>query len=250
MKCDELKSYTCGGWCCDKEAYPKKDVDEAIAELKARIHEIESMPHTDNSAVIGLLSDELEKLRPMEAALEIAESDNKKYIERIKELEAENEKLSNALDKERSETIKYMDELCNAKNEIERLTIDKRNAELRADAADATVEKLKANKQNLEDLVAYFQNKASNFQLMSDIRRVRIKEKSRALWLARAARAKTEYQHWILIWRCANTNQYFFINKTRYKHTSKVDRMRYPWEWRDIWSEVEKRCLKKAKEYK
>lgn len=35
MKCDEMKSYTCGGWYCDKEAYPKKDVDEAIAELKA-----------------------------------------------------------------------------------------------------------------------------------------------------------------------------------------------------------------------
>lgn len=93
MKCDELKSYTCGGWCCDKEAYPKKDVDEAIAELKARIHELEITTRTDNSAVIGLLSDELEKLRPMEAALEIAEADNKKYIERIKELEAENKRL-------------------------------------------------------------------------------------------------------------------------------------------------------------
>ena len=44
----------------------------------------------------------------------------------IADLKAENKRLSNALDKERSETIKYMDELCNAKNEIERLTIDKR----------------------------------------------------------------------------------------------------------------------------
>lgn len=41
----------------------------------------------------------------------------------ITELKAENERLSNALYKERSETIKYMDELCNAKNEIERLTL-------------------------------------------------------------------------------------------------------------------------------
>ena len=37
MKCDEMKSYTCGGWYCDKEAYPKKDVDEAIAELKEQL---------------------------------------------------------------------------------------------------------------------------------------------------------------------------------------------------------------------
>jgi ABC-type phosphate transport system auxiliary subunit len=49
-----------------------------------------------------------------------------------------------------------MDGLSNAKNEIERLTIDKRNAELRENVADATVEKLKAEtaelKQKLEDV--------------------------------------------------------------------------------------------------
>ena len=66
------------------------------------------------------------------------------------------------MDKERSETIKYMDVLCNAKNEIERLTIDKRNDKLRADVADGTVEKLKAENVKLK----------------------------RALWLARANLAK------------------------------------------------------------
>ncbi len=68
----------------------------------------------------------------------------------IAELKAENERLNNALDKERSETIKYMDELCNAKNEIERLTIDKRNAELRADVADATIAKLNAKLESVQ----------------------------------------------------------------------------------------------------
>lgn len=34
MKCDKLKSYICGGWSCEKEAYQKSEVDEAIAELK------------------------------------------------------------------------------------------------------------------------------------------------------------------------------------------------------------------------
>ena len=37
MKCDELKPYVCGGWCCEKEAYPKDKVDEAIAELKKKL---------------------------------------------------------------------------------------------------------------------------------------------------------------------------------------------------------------------
>lgn len=72
--------------------------------------------------------------------------------------DAEIRRLNDALDKERSETIKYMDELCNAKNEIERLTIDNRNAEDRVDIADATAEKLKAKneclKQELESLKA------------------------------------------------------------------------------------------------
>ena len=158
----------------------------------------------------------------------------------IDKLKAENERLSNALDKERSETIKYMDELCNAKNEIERLTIDKRNTELRADAADATVEKLKANKQNLEDLVAYFQKKASDLQVMSDIRRVRIKEKSRDLWMARAlALSRFDVDKYIRThmmsnyWKCGDE---IFVLACK-KMQNKIDKTK----------EI---LLKKAEEYK
>ena len=86
----------------------------------------------------------------------------------IDDLKVENEKLSNALDKERSETIKYMDELCNAKNEIERLTIDKRNVELRAVIADATIEKLKEN----------------------------LRATKHALWMARKAHAVAMFSFW------------------------------------------------------
>lgn len=31
---EKLKAYVCGGWCCDKEAYPKADVDKYIAEME------------------------------------------------------------------------------------------------------------------------------------------------------------------------------------------------------------------------
>ena len=92
MKCDELKRHgirgvmyngeeICGGFAY----YDADEVDEAIAELKARIHELESMPHTDNSAVIELLQNEnkdlKDKLRhyPMMAA--IIESDMKELAE-------------------------------------------------------------------------------------------------------------------------------------------------------------------------
>ena len=115
--------------------------------------------------------------------------DKAEVDEAIAELKAENERLNNALDKERSETIKYMDELCNAKNEIERLTIDKRNAEQRADVADATAEKLKAEneclKQKLDDV------QASHYAEMVDAG-MRERRLRRSLWLARADRAMAE----------------------------------------------------------
>ena len=65
MKCDELKAETIvpQGSAITLQMYGKADVDAAIAELKARIHELESMPHTDNSAVIELLENEYNKLK-------------------------------------------------------------------------------------------------------------------------------------------------------------------------------------------
>ena len=127
----------------------------------------------------------------------------------------------------------------------ERLTIDKRNAELKADLADATVEKLKANKQTLEDFVAYFQKKASYFQLMSDICRVRIKEKSRALWLMTA-----EWAEAMGLASCNIASKFMsrenfevgddYRNKTvkKYRHRQVVF-----YKYADY-------CRKKAKEYK
>lgn len=138
----------------------------------------------------------------------------------IAELKAENERLNNALDKERSETIKYMDELCNAKNEIERFTIDKRNAELRADVADATVEKLKAEnaelKQRLESL------KATHYTEMVDagMRERRLK---RALYKACANWANLQSQQ-MAAWGQGRRER--------------------------RWRGMETACLKKSEEYK
>ena len=67
MKCDELKYEKLGDMM---PFYPrstlvirKQFVDAAIAELKDRIHELESMPHTDNSAVIDALETENAELK-------------------------------------------------------------------------------------------------------------------------------------------------------------------------------------------
>lgn len=49
--------------CMERPVYLKEDVDAVIAGLKARIHELENMPHTDNSAVIELLENENAQLK-------------------------------------------------------------------------------------------------------------------------------------------------------------------------------------------
>ena len=67
MKCDELKRQTrdveYGLGPVSVTFYEADAVDEAIAELNDRIHELENMPHTDNSAVIELLEKENEDIK-------------------------------------------------------------------------------------------------------------------------------------------------------------------------------------------
>ena len=46
-----------------KDLLLKVEVDEVIAKLNDRIHELENMPHTDNSAVIELLENQNAELR-------------------------------------------------------------------------------------------------------------------------------------------------------------------------------------------
>lgn len=51
------------GELCYSQVYYADDVDGVFAKLKARIHELENMPHTDNSAVIELLENENAQLK-------------------------------------------------------------------------------------------------------------------------------------------------------------------------------------------
>jgi chaperonin cofactor prefoldin len=67
MKCDELQYERLGDanktYQASTLVIRKQFVDAAITELKAIIHELESIPHTDNSAVIERLSNENERLK-------------------------------------------------------------------------------------------------------------------------------------------------------------------------------------------
>ena len=145
----------------------------------------------------------------------------------IAELKAENERLNNALDKERSETIKYMDELCNAKNEIERLTIDKRNAELRADVADAAIAELK---QKLEDA------KATAYAESVDAG-MRERRLQRALWLARAISAINAVGEIHNVIVCMQErNPKMSLSNTKAQE--------------QVWKNVARKCREKAEQYK
>ncbi len=84
MLCDELKSYVCGGWLCDKEAYPKKDVDEAIAELKADYKEA-----CDRLQTANLIKDEQKaKADKLLSCLKYLQSGYESILENLKKDEA------------------------------------------------------------------------------------------------------------------------------------------------------------------
>lgn len=119
-----------------------------------------------------------------------------------------------------------------------------------SNAVDASIDELKAENERLVKCCKEYDSRQRIDERIKFNGAQQLRTTKRALWIARASRAKVEYQYWIFIQRCEYTNHHFFINKSRYKHTSKVDRLRYPWEWSDIWIEVEKRCIKKAEEYK
>ena len=88
---DVYEAYTKTGDDDAAQVYLKSEVDAAITELKARIHELESIPHTDNSAVIERLSNENERLK---AKLESVQATA--YAERV-DAGMENRKLKRAL---------------------------------------------------------------------------------------------------------------------------------------------------------
>ena len=126
------------------------------------------------------------------------------------------------------------------KAENERLTIDKRNVELRADVADSTIEKLK--------------KKMDDYHLMSDIRRAKIKELKRALWLARASDASSFaglFSTLSYIEDDESRKYWIFGNKRKIVFDGlKCSRMETAYKWFCIWDDVANKCLKKAKEYK
>lgn len=148
--------------------------------------------------------------------------------------DAENRRLNNALDKERSETIKYMDEFCNAKNEIERLTIDKRNDELRADVAEATVEKLKAE---IARLKACMENMVNTSNMVNDSVMRRERRLKRALWSMGAMLGKMgSLAYWNIKAKLSAMGDTEGVDWASRKHVQ--------------WKNVERKCRQRADGFK
>ena len=200
--------------------------DKEIDELKARI--------TDNSDLIETLSNELEKLRPMETALEIAEADNKKYIARIKELEAAIDELKVKLAEEREFGINRakcadhdIGKLC---EEIKSLRVEN--------------ERLKDIKEKSFKCAGKAINTIANVELQ-------LRNTKHALWMARALRAEAAYLYWNdLAFHKIYGIVKFNVKRDCGENIKPNQKVHTPYTWADIWDDVRYACTKKAKEYK
>lgn len=102
---------------------------------------------------------------------------------------------------------------------------------------DAAIAELKAENERLK-------KKMDDYHLMSDIRRAKIKELKRALWLARAERAKAIKWHEGLE-RYLQERKKFWPSRFSFMATDEMYHV-----WYKCWCEVERKCRAKAEEYK
>ena len=109
------------------------------------------------------------------------------------------------------------------------------------------LEKLKAENEKLK-------KRMDDYHLMSDIRRAKIKELKRALWLARASDASSFaglFSTLSYIDDDESRKYWIFGNKCKIVFDGlKCSRMETAYKWFCIWDDVANKCLKKAEEYK
>lgn len=107
-----------------------------------------------------------------------------------------------------------------------------------ADEVNAAIDELK---QKLEDA------KATHYTEMVDAN-MENRRLKRALWLERARRAEARKNYWYA--RCCHEGDDFLvsIDGSLVKYIGCIKRTNY--DWLLTWSEVERKCLKKAEEYK
>lgn len=110
------------------------------------------------------------------------------------------------------------------------------------------VAKLKERIAELEDDNKDLQKKLADYHLMSDIRRVKLKEMRRALWLSRAKMAEARKDYWYARSCHEGDKRLWSIDGSAVKCIGCIKRTNF--DWLKIWSEVECKCLKKAEEYK
>ena len=206
MKCDELKKQKyCQKLAFGDEVYLSEQVDEAIAELKARIQ-------LDDDEMAGFL--QLEE--------ECGGGELRKYIAELKD------------------KIKIYEDLGSCKEGCPALRHNQRRVESEIYKAELKDNEIKELKAKLEDA------KASHYAEMVDAG-MRERRLRRALWLARAERAKD---------RATTCNDFAYLGDTEREinmtlaRTWMKCRMLKPSEWSKVWNNVERKCRAKAEEYK
>jgi len=113
------------------------------------------------------------------------------------------------------------------------------------DENDAEIASLKAENDRLKAKLENVQASAYTESVDAGMRERRLQ---RALWLARAYRAEARKNYWYARSCHEGDNFLVSIDGSPVKYIGCIKRTLF--DWLKVWSEVERKCLKKAEEYR
>ena len=150
----------------------------------------------------------------------------------IAELKEENKLLKEHIANGDVSRITWIDEVIELKQKLH-------DAEMRADLAKAAETEHKIDYDNLKKDLAYH---ARQIYFKHN------RQTLRALWLARAERAKARKDYWYVRSWNEGDKRLWSIDGSPVKYIGCIKRTNF--DWLKIWSEVECKCLKKMEKYK
>ena len=238
----------------------KSDVDEAIAELKEdnkllkeRIAngDVSRITWIDSALELSRENESLkQKLHDAEMRADLAEAAETERKIDYDKLKAENERLKGDLDIAKMHVDALMK---NSSNDNTKPDMSNEDCRIRSVGGENLIARVKevCNKyavSTIQDLDYEFERHLRRMERDRREFAKILKETKRALWLARAERAKARKNYWYARSCHEGDKDFWSIDGSAVKYIGCIKRTNF--DWLKVWSEVEIKCRAKADTFK